>query len=357
MSCNLTTLKCKPKRYLWVDNLKMFACLLVVIGHLYMSMMAGGWISENNILYCWPIQTVYTFHVPLFFVCSGFLYQATAPNEWNVKKHIGNIKKKALALGVPYVTFSTITLLLKNVFATDVNNAAPPFLNTLLIEPIAPYWYLYTLFLLFCLIPPVIGKGKRKPLVSMVVIACFMKIIYVGWLVDKAIPDLVAKVMASAVWFCIGMLITATPFKKSKLADGIAAGMVILACILSYFVYSTPTDNAKAQFIFASIFVLVITYFFQSKEQYKTDGLVNHSVKYFMPVYVLHTIVAAGVRTVLLKIGISSGVFHFMIGFSVSVFVPVVIYMIAEKQWWLLFWFEPIKAMKLRNQKKTKGGR
>ena len=74
----------------------MFACLLVVIGHLYMSMMAGGWISENNILYCWPIQTVYTFHVPLFFVCSGFLYQATAPNEWNVKKHIGNIKKKAV---------------------------------------------------------------------------------------------------------------------------------------------------------------------------------------------------------------------------------------------------------------------
>ena len=253
----------------------MFACLLVVIGHLYMSMMAGGWISENNILYCWPIQTVYTFHVPLFFVCSGFLYQATAPNEWNVKKHIGNIKKKALALGVPYVTFSTITLLLKNVFATDVNNAAPPFLKTLLIEPIAPYWYLYTLFLLFCLIPPVIGKGKRKPLVSMVVIACFMKIIYVGWLADKAIPDLVAKVMASAVWFCIGMLITATPFKKSKLADGIAAGMVILACILSYFIYSTPTDNAKAQFIFASIFVLVITYFFQSKEQYKTDGLLD----------------------------------------------------------------------------------
>ena len=104
MSSNETTLKCKPKRYLWVDNLKMFACLLVVIGHLYMSMMAGGWISENNILYCWPIQTVYTFHVPLFFVCSGFLYQATAPNEWNVKKHIRNIKKKALALGVPYVT-------------------------------------------------------------------------------------------------------------------------------------------------------------------------------------------------------------------------------------------------------------
>lgn len=210
MSSNETTLKCKPKRYLWVDNLKMFACLLVVIGHLYMSMMAGGWISENNILYCWPIQTVYTFHVPLFFVCSGFLYQATAPNEWNVKKHIGNIKKKALALGVPYVTFSTITLLLKNVFATDVNNAAPPFLKTLLIEPIAPYWYLYTLFLLFCLIPPVIGKGKRKPLVSMVVIA--WKIMKIKQLIKKSISQ---KTLFTDVF---GYSLTKTGFADKYLA-------------------------------------------------------------------------------------------------------------------------------------------
>lgn len=40
----------------------------------------------------------------------------------------------------------------------------------------------------------------------MVVIACFMKIAYVWWLADKAIPDLVEKVMASSVWFCIGIV-------------------------------------------------------------------------------------------------------------------------------------------------------
>ena len=350
MSSNATIIKGRSKRYLWVDNLKMLACLLVVIGHLYMSMMAGGWISEKNVLYCWPIQTVYTFHVPLFFVCSGFLYQVTAPNEWNVKKHMGNIKKKALALGVPYVTFSAITLLLKNVFSAEVNNAATPFLKTLLIEPIAPYWYLYTLFLLFCLIPPATGKSKKKMLFSMTALACIVKIVYVGWLADKVIPDLVTKVMASAVWFCIGMLITEVPFKKSKLADGIAMGIMLLACILSYFVYGTPNENTRAQFFFAGIFVIVITYFFQSKENYNEDGLVEHSVKYFMPIYVMHTIVAAGVRTVLLKVGISSGILHFMIGFCVSVFIPVIVYEISEKHWWLLFWFEPIKAMKQRKK-------
>jgi len=37
------------KRYVWVDYIKIFACLLVVFGHLYMSMMAGGWIKETTI--------------------------------------------------------------------------------------------------------------------------------------------------------------------------------------------------------------------------------------------------------------------------------------------------------------------
>lgn len=344
------------KRYLWVDNLKLFACLLVVIGHLYMSIMAGGWISENNILYCWPVQTVYTFHVPLFFVCSGFLYQATAPDNWSVKKHIGNIKKKAIALGVPYVTFSSITLLMKNVFSAEVNNVAPPFLKTLLLEPIAPYWYLYTLFLLFCIIPTVTGDRKKNKLVGMTVLVCLIKVIYVGWLADKALPDLLAKVMTSAFWFCIGMLITEFPFKRSKMASVVATGSIFVAGVISYFVYGSPNENRMVQFFFATIFVVAITYFFQSKEHHKTNGLVSHSVKYFMPVYVLHTIVAAGMRTVLLKVGISSGVLHFVIGLCVSVFVPICIYTIAEKHWWLLLWFEPIKALRIKKQGKIKGG-
>lgn len=356
MSNNFTTIKCKSIRYYWVDNLKMFACLLVVLGHLYMSMVAGGWISKNNVLYCWPIQTVYTFHVPLFFVCSGFLYQVTAKDEWNIKKHIINIKKKALALGVPYVTFSIVTILLKNVFATDVNNAAPAFLKTLLLEPIAPYWYLYTLFLLFCLIPRVTGKRKKEKLVNLFIVACLIKILYVVWLVSKPLPDLIVKVMVSAIWFIMGMLITIIPFKKSKLADRLAIGAMLLACILSYIVYCKINTNAIIQFVFASIFVLIITYLFQSKEHYKTDGVVEHSVKYFMPVYVLHTIVAAGIRTVLLKLGIASGILHFVIGFGVSIFIPAIVYMVAENKWWLLFFFEPIKAIKLKNQNKVRGG-
>lgn len=356
MSNSLTTIKCKSIRYYWLDDSKLFPCLLIVLGYLYVSMMAGGWISQNNILYCWPIQIVYTFHVPLLFVFSCFIYQVTAKDEWSIKKHITNIKKKALTLGFLYVTFSIVTILLKKSFVTEANYAVHAFLKTLLVEPIAPYWYLYTLLLLFCLIPPITGGRKKEKLVNLVIISCFIKIIYVVWLTNKALPDLAVKVMACAIWFCMDMLITAFSFKKTKLADRLTIVVILITCILSYFIYAKLNTNAIIQFVFSTIFVLTITYLFQSKENYRTDGVVEHSVKYFMPVYVLHTIVAAGIRTVLLKLGIASGILHFVIGFGVSIFIPVIIYMVAENKWWLLFFFEPIKAIKLKNQNKVRGG-
>ena len=52
----------------------------------------------------------------------------------------------------------------------------------------------------------------------------------------------------------MGMLITIIPFKKSKLADRLAIGAMLLACILSYFVYAKSNTNAIIQFVFASIF-------------------------------------------------------------------------------------------------------
>lgn len=317
--------------------------------------MASGWISGNNILYCWPIQTIYTFHVPLFFVCSGFLYQITAPCNWSVKKHIENIKKKVIVLGVPYLTFSSITLLLKNVFSAEVNNIATPFLKTLFLEPIAPYWYLYTLFLLFCLIPPAVGDKKRNTLVGLMALSCLVKIICIVCLADKEVSDLLTKVMMNALWFCMGMLITEFPFRRNKAASTVSGGCIIFGGIISYFVYGTPNEDKMVQFFFAAVFVIAITYFFQSKDCYSTNGIVNLCVKYFMPVYVQHTIVAAGIRIVLLKIGVSSIILHFVIGLCVSIFVPVVIYNVAEKYWWLLLWFEPLKALKMKKQEKIKG--
>ncbi|SFM56217.1 acyltransferase family protein [Methanolobus profundi] len=81
-------------RHQWIDSLKGFAIILVVIGHL-------NDVSEGLNTY------IYSFHMPLFFFISGYLF--------NYQKYKNNsiqfIRKKINSLVIPYFTFTLISYL------------------------------------------------------------------------------------------------------------------------------------------------------------------------------------------------------------------------------------------------------
>lgn len=135
----------------WVDDIKVIACILVVLGHFFQSMTKASIMPEND-LYKWFNTTIYYFHVPLFFICSGYLYQkyswVNSLGRWR-----RNVAKKMLALGVPYATFTTATWVLKKVFSSSVNDQIGGLGDTLFLHPTAPYWYLYALFFIFLVTP------------------------------------------------------------------------------------------------------------------------------------------------------------------------------------------------------------
>lgn len=141
-----------------VDDVKVIACILVVLGHFFQSMVKSN-ILSNSDLYEWFNTTIYYFHVPLFFICSVYLYQKYSRVNTFVSWH-SNIKKKALALGIPYLTFTTITWILKKLFSGSVNDQIGGLGDTLLFHPTSPYWYLYALFCIF-LITPIFRNVKK----------------------------------------------------------------------------------------------------------------------------------------------------------------------------------------------------
>ena len=102
----------------WVDDIKVIACILVVLGHFFQSMTKASIMPEND-LYKWFNTTIYYFHVPLFFICSGYLYQKYSKVN-SLGRWRRNVAKKMLALGVPYATFTTATWVLKKVFSSSV---------------------------------------------------------------------------------------------------------------------------------------------------------------------------------------------------------------------------------------------
>ena len=135
----------------WVDDVKVIACILVVLGHFFQSMTKAKILPESD-LYGWFNTTIYYFHVPLFFICSGYLYQKYSKVN-SVGSWCRNVAKKALALGVPYVTFTTATWVLKKIFSSSVNDQIGGLGDTLFLHPTSPYWYLYALFFIFLVTP------------------------------------------------------------------------------------------------------------------------------------------------------------------------------------------------------------
>ena len=159
----------EKQREVWVDNVKVIACILVVLGHFFMSMVAANVLPDTD-LYQWFRETIYYFHVPLFFICSGYLYQKLSKVD-DVHSWWKNVLKKALNLGVPYFTFSFATWLLKKVFSSSVNTQIGGLFDTLFIHPTAPYWYLYALFFLFLITPTF--RNRSMAMIGLIIALAF----------------------------------------------------------------------------------------------------------------------------------------------------------------------------------------
>ena len=116
------TLQANKSRIEWVDALKGFLILLVVIGHLTQSY------EQANGLYTF----IYTFHMPLFFWVSGYLSVNLARR--NASQYV---IKKVLTLLLPFISFAIIASFVKGVdspvdFFLRFNKHG--------------YWFLLTLF-------------------------------------------------------------------------------------------------------------------------------------------------------------------------------------------------------------------
>lgn len=168
----MTETKLTKSRELWPDMVKVIACCLVVLCHFAQSMVKAGFMSDDA-FYKWFQMTVYTFHVPLFFICSGFLYQklscVVSVGAWWL-----NVRKKAISLGIPYCVFTLLTLVMKSLAGDLANSAEIGPLQTLLFHPTAPYWFLYTLFFVFLFTPT---AWSSLGMVTMLVFSFSLKLI------------------------------------------------------------------------------------------------------------------------------------------------------------------------------------
>ena len=320
----------------WVDDVKVIACILVVLGHFFQSMTKANILPENN-LYGWFNTTIYYFHVPLFFICSGYLYQKYSKVN-SVDGWCKNVAKKALALGVPYLTFSTATWLLKTMFADSVNKQADSLFSTLVVNPSAPYWYLYALFFIF-LVTPTFSSVKATAVGLIVALAAKVLILTGGSSIYA-----VSTVLSNEIWFVLGMSICAFNVQlKGKRVQGTICELLFV--ILSIVVYTVEISGGVISFamgLLACVAVILMVAGFEEKFSRGMDFL----AKYTMPIFLMHTLFAAPMRSVLLKMGITNTVVHIVLGLAISFAGPIIAAWIMKKTKWLGFFLYPNKFIR-----------
>lgn len=325
------------KREVWVDDVKVIACILVVLGHFFQSMTKANILPESD-LYKWFNTTIYYFHVPLFFICSGYLYQKYSRVN-SVGSWCKNVAKKALALGVPYVAFTTATWVLKKAFSSSVNDQIGGLGDTLLLHPTAPYWYLYALFFIF-LVTPTFNSVKAAAVGLVVALAAKNLILTGGG--DNVYA--VSTVLSNEIWFVFGMSICVFNLQlKGRKLQGTICGLLFM--ILSIVVYTIGIRVGVISFVMGLLACAAVIMMVVDFERKLGKGM-DFLAKYTMPIFLMHTLFAAPLRSVLLKIGISNSAIHVVLGLGISFAGPIIATWIMKKTKWLEFFLYPNKYLK-----------
>ena len=312
----------KNGREMWIDYIKVFACILVVLGHFFQSMVKASILSDNG-LYQWFDTTVYYFHVPLFFICSGYLYQKYSHvDNFNLWKN--NVFKKAISLGIPYFVFSFATWLLKTLFADSVNGQIGGLGDTLFIHPTSPYWFLYILFFIF-VVTPTIKTIKGAAVLSGTAIAGKALQIAGGGGYGILQIYAVSNLLSNLIWFVLGMMLA---FGDLQIYFSRVSGAILGVVFLLISFWSYKADNAFLSFAMgllacAAVFMVLV--------DCKEVKSLSWFAKYTMPIFLMHTLFAAPCRVLLMKLGIVNAVLQVSLGIFISFAGPIVLTIVLKK--------------------------
>lgn len=157
------------KRFNTIDIAKVVAIILVVVGHYFPDGSPEWWVAVHDV--------IYTFHMPLFFFASGFLFAAT-------ERPVGYasfMKRKFLRLMVPYFAASVVIICFKLLTERGGDGGAldNPVTVRAFLEmfwmPSAGYflWFIWALMWMFAVAGLFRGRGLRVALAMIAVVLAY----------------------------------------------------------------------------------------------------------------------------------------------------------------------------------------
>lgn len=324
------------ERNILVDKLKGYACFLVLFGHVTMGIRLAGIAIPS--FFAGVEQFVWSFHVALFLFLSGVVYQETG--EWKRQKtKVRFVLHKLLNLGVPYVVFSAVYILINSLVGQANNQSSVRDILAIWKTPVAQYWFLYALFFQFCIWTFLSGILKNWQ-ITLIVVA-----------VGYVLPILGVELGSFDVVFYAALVFGAGTFVKfSRLTKlPVYAKWAVVAAHLATGILLIWRGKIEAPLAKEIMMLFGIYASMQLISVLQNCKPIAHFFlfmnRYSLQIYLLHTIFTAGIRIVLLRVNVTQWWIHMVLGTVGGIAFSVLAAVVAEKTKWLNFFFFPTKTI------------
>ena len=135
--------------------------------------------------------------------------------------------------------------------------------------------------------------------------------------------------------------------QKKSLSIPIATGVIFF--LLSIWVYMIGLNHGVISFLLGLLACFsVVTLMAKIYENRGQSAALGILANYTMPVFLMHTLFAAPLRTVLLKLGIQNAMPHVVLGIAISFIGPILAATVMKKSKWLEFFLYPGKFIQMK---------
>lgn len=332
----------KKNRIYWADNLKGLLIILVVFGH-----VITNYTSVDEVPFWGRVcDAIYAFHMPAFFIVSGYLYCYSSRNKIINRLFV---YKKIISFGVPIIVFSTLYWFVKYV-ASQISGASiiknPYSLRDLMLmflNPIGEYWFLYTL-LLITLIEVLIGKIKIHPRLQFVV--WFLLLVAVNYIPQDYLyfwQSFLPRILKYGIYFFVGKTIYQGYEKLAKPYFIIGVSIIAISSWVGWFFVDGFLNFVATRFVLscATTVVLIIIL-------HKCGGtMLGKLGQDSMIIYLLHPYFIVVCKLVLLRFISEQHGLYFVLSTVLSIVFCYIAMFVISKIKYMDFIYKPTKYIKL----------
>ena len=313
-----------------IDLTKGFAIILAVFGHAAPDAVKGFWIVGTDSISASLHYLVYSFHMALFFACSGFLLYPKLTLKDGVKYEIYKRFKKLM---IPYFFLSFIYLGGKMLGGSLADNQLTdnPFIGILFgSSPCFGAWFLWCLFIMTMLV-----LCLRK-INILVLFTLFLVVSFIPFDYGENYMGL-QKVHSNTMFLLSGCLVRKYYY---YIYDHINILIGIFAAIILFIIHGYGYAFEKSGFYmihsisilktFAGIIAsFVICFVISSKCK---DGLSYKTLKicgdYCMDIYIISMFILVPLRILYVNVGIMNYIPYYtwlIVATTLGVFLPVIL--------------------------------